>query len=345
MRIESTHCAPQSLRHLIFGLHPLVNWLKEQQIDPRPFLEKAGIPLRALAEADYSLSPGQEIGFSQEVYRELERPELGLLIGPRFHLSSYGMLGLAAMTSPDLWHCFKVFLDNIILTWTYFKVSVYIEGETAYVQMDTMRDLGGASLFMIERDLSATHCIGSEALEVALPLTSVEFQHPPTSYPEIYRSVFGVDAQFDASANRIGFAASWLERPLAKSQPETARIFASQCEDIAQRLQTQSSFAEKIRNLLLDSTAEQPSLASLARRLNTTARTIQRRLLAEGTSYQALLEDVRLSVAVQYLTTTGLTIETIAAHLGYSDSAAFSNAFKRWTRESPTAFRRRQLQT
>lgn len=183
MRIESNHGDIQSLRHLIYGLHPLISWLEEQSIDVEPFLKRAGIPAEALSQPEFAITPSQEIGFITDVYQCLNRPELGLLIGPRYHLSNYGMLGLAAMASSDIFHCYQVIIENIELTWTYFKVSLYTEGELAYLQMDPVRDLGGSLQYMIERDLSAAWLIPCEGINRTLPLVCVEFKHPETSYP------------------------------------------------------------------------------------------------------------------------------------------------------------------
>lgn len=340
MRIESDHGEPQSLRHLLYGLHPLIGWLKEQGVDHQPFLKLADIPGEALSQPDYTITPSQEIRFIQAVYEELKRPYLGLQIGPLYHLSSYGMLGLAAMTSSNLYNCFKVILEYIVLTWTYFRTSLYVENDTAYLQMDPVRDLGDTLRFMIDRDLSAAYRIAIEALGHELPLTCVEFKHESTRHRDKYEEVFHCPASFSAANNRFGFSREWLEHALAQSDPETSRIFTTQCQQIAAKLKIKQSFSEHIRYHLISSSQETPSLESISRKLNTTRRTIQRKLAKENISFQELLDDVRISVSTEYLTTTTLTIEEVSNRVGYSDAAAFSNAFKRWKGVSPNAFRK-----
>lgn len=339
MRIESNHGAPQSLRHLIHGLNPLITWLKEQGTDYKTLLRQAGIVTKTPSQQEDTMTPSQEISFIQSVYQNQQCPELGLIMGPRYHLSSYGMLGLAAMTSRNLLECYKVIFENIILTWTYFKVSIYTENGRAYLEMEPTRDLGKALQFMIERDLSAAWCIANEALNQELPLLSVEFKHPETGYREKYEEVFHCPAVFNAQFNRFGFEIPWLEKPLVKSEPDTSRIFAAQCENIASSLRKEYSFSEHIRHSLLSHTQESPSLETIATRFNTTPRTIQRKLVAEKTNFQALVDDVRINISTEYLLTTKLSIEDIAERVGYSDAAAFSNAFKRWTGVAPTAYR------
>ena len=93
--------------------------------------------------------------------------------------------------------------------------------------------------------------------------------------------------------------------------------------------------------LLLDRHGAFPSLQIAARRLHTTPRTLHRRLVAEGTSYRALLESVRHTLAVEQVKSGRFTIEEIAYTLGYTDLANFRRAFKRWERVPPSALRLR----
>lgn len=340
MHIRSDHGDPQQLRHFGYGLNPLLGYLREIGRDPQPFLERAGIPLEALSSVDYSITPSQEIGLTLDVYQSLNTPELGLIIGPRYHLSSYGMLGLAAKSSATLADCYRVILGNILLTWTYFEVTVYDEGEHAYVEMNPLRDLGQCMQFMIDRDLSAGWCIASDALGKQLPLTAVEFRHNRPQYADAYETLFKSPVSFGAERNRYRFDATWLNHALPEAAPETSRVFTNQCRSIAQSLQARNSFAEHIRYFLMDSEQNPPSLETISRATNTSPRTIQRRLSAEGTHFQEVLDDVRLNVASEFLLTTSLSMEKIAEKLGYSDAAAFSNAFKRMTGTTPSAFRK-----
>jgi AraC-like DNA-binding protein len=63
------------------------------------------------------------------------------------------------------------------------------------------------------------------------------------------------------------------------------------------------------------------------------------RIAEENTSYHELVENIRRNLAIEYLKTTALSLEDIAARLGYADAPSFSHAFKRWTGSSPGALR------
>jgi len=71
-------------------------------------------------------------------------------------------------------------------------------------------------------------------------------------------------------------------------------------------------------------------------------RNLQRRLDDEGTSYKALLNDARASLARSYVREGRLSVTEIAFVLGFAETSTFSRAFRRWTGKSPRAFARRE---
>jgi AraC-like DNA-binding protein len=87
----------------------------------------------------------------------------------------------------------------------------------------------------------------------------------------------------------------------------------------------------------LDSDA---SLSRIARDLGLGARTLQRQLEALGTSFHALVDELRRSHALQSIAETQQSVTQLAARLGYADAASFRRAFRRWTGVSPVDYRR-----
>ena len=82
-----------------------------------------------------------------------------------------------------------------------------------------------------------------------------------------------------------------------------------------------------------------PSLDRVARRLGTSRRSLGRRLAEEGTSFKALVDDLRCELARRYLEQGVHRPKTIAALLGYKDPSTFHHAFRRWTGMTPAQFR------
>jgi len=82
-----------------------------------------------------------------------------------------------------------------------------------------------------------------------------------------------------------------------------------------------------------------PTVEQVASHLNVSARTLQRRLQEEGATFKAIMDELRKDFAIAYLKRIDLSISEIAYLLSYSDSSAFTRSFKRWTGQSPKAFR------
>ena len=85
--------------------------------------------------------------------------------------------------------------------------------------------------------------------------------------------------------------------------------------------------------------ASEVSIDRVARNLGMSRGTLYRRLKAEGVTFEEILEAKRRSLAIRYLGLNRISVKAAAYKLGFSDPAAFSRAFKRWTGVSPSEFR------
>ena len=84
-----------------------------------------------------------------------------------------------------------------------------------------------------------------------------------------------------------------------------------------------------------------PGVAEVARRLQTSERTLQRRLAEQGTSFQRLVDEVRADMARRYLRHTAVELVEVSYLLGFTHPNSFFRAFKRWTGRTPESYRRR----
>ena len=140
--------------------------------------------------------------------------------------------------------------------------------------------------------------------------------------------------------NDIIMDAGYLELPLPQANALTRQLLEEQCE--LQRLEILGpiGYVEKIRKIIQESVEVIPNLDQIAEQFNTTARTIRRKLKEQGYTFQELLAEELSRKAIRMLETTNLTIEQISLCLGYSESASFIHAFKRWTGSTPKWYRK-----
>lgn len=135
-----------------------------------------------------------------------------------------------------------------------------------------------------------------------------------------------------------------LQPPQRGISPATPSFlsFFSEVVDAADRHfgLADSSFraqVEKVTANLLPAGAS--SVERVSAELGVTRQTLYRRLKTEGVTFEELMESTRKRLAIRYLKQEKLTVKAAAYRLGFSDPAAFSRAFKRWTGASPVTFR------
>jgi AraC-like DNA-binding protein len=163
----------------------------------------------------------------------------------------------------------------------------------------------------------------------------VSFAHAAPADASEHRRIFGCAVHFGRALNEIVFDAALLERPLASADPALYSLLGRYIHDLS------THAAGRVRRMipsLLQS--NEHAIASIAKRLCTSPRTLQRRLREEGTSYHELVEEARRELALRHLRESELSIARIADLLGYTTVAAFYDAFHRWTTLTPRDYRR-----
>lgn len=173
-----------------------------------------------------------------------------------------------------------------------------------------------------------------QALEVA-------FMHAPLDNVETYRQVLGVVPRFGAPASCVVLASELLDRPVPAADPGLSRIVTAHAEQLlATRNQPHESITMQVRQQLAQGMAHGVmSLRAVARHLNLSERSLQRRLGDEGTCFADLVDEVRRELATRYIADERLALGEVAYLLGFSDPSAFHRAFKRWTGTTPAAAR------
>lgn len=176
-------------------------------------------------------------------------------------------------------------------------------------------------------------CAGPSAIPA-----KVVFMRPRVAPEATYRELLRCPVEFDGEHIAILFDAVAAEQPILTGNPELAaeadRLAAHYIEGMAP-----DSTAAKVRSLLLKAMPSgEFDQDGIARSLNQSASTLQRRLRREGTTYQGLLDATRRELALDYLRQGRHSLADIAFLLGFTDQANFTRAFRRWTGKTPREF-------
>jgi len=139
----------------------------------------------------------------------------------------------------------------------------------------------------------------------------------------------------------VRFSTEDANRPFLSANGSMWQIFEPQLRQRLADLEGTASFQERARAVLLEALPSgQVSLEVVARRLATSGRSLQRRLRDEGTSFKAVVQETRESLARYYLSETSHSSSEIAYLLGFEDPTSFFRAFQSWTGTTPDTVRR-----
>ncbi|BBB27161.1 AraC family transcriptional regulator [Amphritea japonica] len=172
---------------------------------------------------------------------------------------------------------------------------------------------------------------------------SVKFSRIAPANPELWENYFQCPVSFGESSNTLELSAAQLNEQLPTGNSLLAEQNDKLVEDYLQRLQM-ADLTGQVRNTLIDlMPLGLTTLDAVATELNIVPRTLQYKLTQSGTTIQKLRDQIREELARKYLQHSRQNITQIAYSLGFSDPAHLNRAFKRWTGETPTAFRARHL--
>ena len=300
-------------------------------------LAGSGITTADLTCANTRITRTQELQVCANGLRE--RSDLGLELGRRMHISAYGLVGYAALSSATFGDAWQLMLQYPALLGTYFKLDLLIEDELAWVCASDYQHRPELEVFNLEMCLASLKLMCDDLLGQALPLSAAQFRYGEPDYSARYGTSFACPLHFNAERNAFAFHASWLAQPLPLADAVTHRDMLSRCRKQNTEFATRHAWLTRIRQLLSEQLSAPPGLEQLAQQMHCSPRTLRRHLQALGTHYQELLDELRFEQAKTLLGQEDWPICRIAEHLGFSETASFRHAFQRWSGVAPSRFR------
>jgi AraC-like DNA-binding protein len=174
----------------------------------------------------------------------------------------------------------------------------------------------------------------------------IYFEHkaPSAETLERYQRYFRCELIFDSGVNVMEFDASLMDLSIRHPDPTLLKTLQEQAEKQHQELQRCDPVVIQVRSTLqamMERTI--PRRERVASQLGMSERTLQRRLLEADSSYQQILDDLRLELSQDWLISKDWSVSDIALRLGFTEPRSFQRRFKTWTGISPGEFRRREL--
>lgn len=320
----------------------LLDYLASQGIDSVSLALRHGIDMGQLHEADTRINEDSQRGVVREADQRFKGRSLGLQLGFHRSMATLDQLAYLMMSSATLRASIEKGLrfQNYPGRFSGFQVVTAfseIDGQGCF-QVHANDNLGDLRLLAVEELLAAIVTTSRWVLGEDLPVTRLKLDYSEPEHSHEYPSIFKAPIEFDRAAIQLFFDAEILDRPLPHASPQSAALYARLCE-VTTISRSQGDMAWRVAQIIAVNPAEAPSIEQCARQLHCSARTLSRKLQAQGWQYQHLVDQVREIHARRYLSNPRLSITYIAHLLGYADNSGFHRAFKKWTGLSPSEYR------
>ena len=317
-------------------LRGLVHAAGAMGVDRTLFLSRIGVSEEEL-ERDTSV-PTLIMAKAWQVAPELSGdPLFGLHAGERAEIGSYDILDYLFLTSATLGDACRALEQYHRIVSEIWRLDLVVEADVArfrqWVPADFVEPLRHAWDYFFAGSLKRIR----SALPRGASPRAVHLMHAAPPHADEYERLLGCPVTFGHPIGEFVFEASYLELPLLSSNPTLRRLVRRHADELLARVPSDQDLLVRARTLLpvLLRDPDQ-SLARLAEQLGVGERTLQRKLAEHGITYKELLDKTREEHAMRSLESGALSVQELAYELGFSSTAAFSRAFRRWRGVSPS---------
>ena len=311
--------------------------LRELGVRPASVLRKAALSADALADREGRIPYARVISLLAECARATGCEHFGLLAGCQWRIEHLGLPGEIARSSATIGQAIEQFT-----TWHWMNTTGGVaflsrDGTTTgfgYAMFETGAGEGAFQLYDLVIAIAVGMLRQLSGNAHWKPL-GVQLSHARPADIGPYRRFFRAPLRFDAEASMIHFPSSLEASPVrsadeARRRALEAKLLALGQENLLPRLYRMVRVA-----MLFGLTSGDEVAAAMGLH----RRTFNRRLKEYGTTFRDALETVRFEAARQLLRDTDLAVGEIGAALGYAESSPFVRAFRRWSGDSPSAWR------
>ena len=317
----------------------LVQTLSSLGHDPAPLLMKAGIDRADVGNPTKRIPTLRMQALWRLALDQSGDPTLGLVVARQFQPAALHGLGFACLASDTLHDVLGrlVRFSRILIDLPDFQLQETATTTDLLVQIPDLgpdfvhaaMDMGMAVFLRI--------CQITEGADILPEHTCL--QRPTPIDRKAYDNTFGPNIEFEADTNRLCFDKTLVLAPLATAHPELARLNDQTVIDYLARYD-RNNITMQVRSQIIEQLQDgRPSQGEIASRLNTSLRSLQRKLHEQDTSFKELLSDTQQELALFYIRDSNRSIGEITYLLGFSEPSNFTRAFKRWTGQSPAEYR------
>lgn len=304
--------------------------------DPAALLRAAGVRDQDVGNYDAFIPFRAAIRAIESAAQATATPDFGQQLAQRQGIEILGPVGVAARTAATVADALAIF--NTFMAAYSPVIAIHItplaDPQLSFIALEflfddpcpqTMELALGVSLGVFRLLLGANYA----ALSVHLP-------HDPLTPQAAYVQYFGCTPYFAERAAGYTVRTAELSRPLNRDDVAHRAVV----DYLSSITPLGAGIVESVRTIvrqLLPTGAA--TLEVVAEQFHLHPKTLQRRLSDEGTTFAALVDQVRKDAADRYLRTTGMSLSHLARELGYAEQSVLTRSCKRWFGSGPAAYR------
>lgn len=325
-----------------YKLAALIDVMRRHGVPAEAVLSRTGLSPAQLDDPETKTSVAQYVAACRNVMRLRPEPSLPFEIGRSMHLSIYGMYGYVMLCSTSM----RAFFDNAIRYHRLATPTYVLEWEASGDR--PLWRFVRPTMSLLEPELQAfllAHQIVQHVVHMRdglgpdyLPIHAVL---PKSCKPWAaqYEEALACPITWEEHLPEVYHDASIMDRPAPLAHKLTSTLMQATCDRLIGQTKTSSGVSGRVYQILMARQRELPTMEDVAEMLHMNERTLRRKLEVENTSFAAILDEIRHSLAREYLNTTRMTTEDIAELVGFDNAANFRRAFKRWTGKTPRDYR------
>jgi AraC-like DNA-binding protein len=305
-------------------------------INLEPFLKTAGLTVRQATSPDARIDVQAQIVFLDLIARALDDEFLGIRLAMPIDLRELGLLYYVMASSETLGDALRRVSRYSTLQNEGVHIT-YRDGKDVSVSFDYAGVARLADRHQIEFVVTFVLRICRELTGLDLTPRRIRLVHHRTKLPPAFARLFGGDVRFNSGVDDITFSKSVARLPVTRADPYLNSLMVRYCDDaLAKRPRRSTAWRLKVENVMAPLLPHgRPQIEEISRRLGVSPRTLARRLAAEKTNFNAVLDNLRRDLARRHLKERDMPISEVAWLLGYQDPSAFNHAFRRWTGTTP----------
>ena len=304
-------------------------------------LARAGIDPGDLEDHDTRIPFSRYVALMRAGQALAGDPALALHYGEERDFSEVSVVGLIGLASETMLEAFAQLNRYGRLVVEFDgppdRFQLVREGEDLWM-VDT-RENPNAFSELTESTFAGMVC-GPRRFGVSQLVKAVEVTHPVPAWRAEYERIFQAPVAFERDRNAMLLDERWIFHRMQLQPRYAFGILSRHADALLASLEGAKTARGQVEALLAPVLhTGQASMDAIAGKLGMSRPTLFRRLKAEGVTFEAVLDDLRRRMALDYLGTRKVSVNETAYLVGFSEAAAFSRAFKRWTGKSPREVR------